>query len=93
MFMSTTDHRNHIGNEWTLDKESYQKLMCGQINDTKHTKTFIARPFGNSLDLGSVGDLYFFTHGAHESVGKHFFFSFFFFCSEAKKKNTFSHQF
>ena len=34
--------------------------MYGQINDTKHTKTFISHPFGNSLDLPSVGDLYFF---------------------------------
>ena len=32
--------------------------MYGQINDTKHTKTFISCPFGNSLDLRSVGDLY-----------------------------------
>ena len=45
--------------------------MYGQINDTKHSKTFISRPFGNSLDLRSVGDLYIiFVHGAHESVGK-----------------------
>ena len=44
--------------------KSYRKLMYGQINDTKHTKTFISRPFGNSLDLRLVGDLYFFAHGA-----------------------------
>ena len=31
--------------------KSYRKLMYGQINDTKYTKTFISRPFGNSLDL------------------------------------------
>ena len=32
--------------------------MYGQINDTKHIKTFISRPYGNSLDFnfdGSVG--------------------------------------
>ena len=46
--------------------KSYRKLMYGQINDTKHTKTFISRPFDNSLDLRLVGDLYlfFFAHGA-----------------------------
>ena len=60
--------------------KSYRKLMYGQINDTKHTKTFISCPFGISLDLWSVGDLYFFAHGAHESVGKKVFF-----CSEAEK--------
>ena len=67
--------------------KSYWNLMYGQINGTKHTKTFISRPFGNSLDLRSVGDLFFFAHGAHESVGKRNFFY-----SEAEKK-TFSHQF
>ena len=36
--------------------KSYWKLMYGQINDTKDTKTFISRPFGNSLDLQLVGD-------------------------------------
>ena len=36
---------------------------------------FISRPFGNLLDLLSVGDLYFvFAHGAHKSVGKKIFF-------------------
>ena len=46
--------------------------MYGQINDTKHTKTFISRPFGNSLDLQLVGDLYifFFLPTEHELVGK-----------------------
>ena len=34
--------------------------MYGQINDTKHTKTLISHPFGNSLDLQLVGGLYFF---------------------------------
>ena len=48
--------------------------MYGQINDTKHTKTFSSRPFANSLDSWSVGDLYFFAHGAYESVGKKIFF-------------------
>ena len=53
--------------------KSYQKLI--KINDTKHTKMFISRPFGNLLDLLSVGDLYFvFAHGAHKSVGKKIFF-------------------
>ena len=47
-----------------LVTKSYRKLMYGQINDMKHTKTFISRPFGNSLDLRLVGDLYFFAHGA-----------------------------
>ena len=62
MFMSLTDDRNHISTcvmNGHMTK-SYRKLMYGQINDTKHTKTFISRPFGNSLDLRSVGDLYFF---------------------------------
>ena len=66
MFMSTTDDRNRIGNEHMT--KSYRKLMHGQINDTKHTKRFISHPFVNSLDLRSVGDLYFFF--AHESVEK-----------------------
>ena len=57
--------------------KSYRKLMYGQINDTKHTKMLISCPFGNSLDLQLVGDLYkyiyfFFAHGAR--VGKQFFF-------------------
>ena len=47
--------------------------MYCQINDTKHTKTFISRPFGNSLDLRLVGDLYFFLPTEHESVGKKLF--------------------
>ena len=50
--------------------KSYWKLIYGQINDTKHTKTFISRPFGNSLDLQLVGDLYFLQHIGKESVGK-----------------------
>ena len=54
--------------------------MYGQINDTKHTKTFISRPFGNSLDLRLVGDLYFLPT-EHESVGKTFYFRL-----EAEKK-------
>ena len=49
--------------------KSYWKLIYGQINDTKHTKTFISRPFGNSLDLQLVGDLYF-LHTEQESVCK-----------------------
>ena len=65
--------------------KSYRKLMNGQINDTKHTKTFISRPFGNPLDLRLVDDLYFLPT-AHEPVGKKIFFR-----SEAEK--TFSHQF
>ena len=55
--------------------KSYRKLMYSQIKDTKYTKTFISHPFGNSLDLRSVGDIYFFfAHGAHESVGKKIIF-------------------
>ena len=62
MFMSTTDDRNPeiilvINGHMT---KSYRKLMYGQINDTKHTRTFISRPFGISLDLRSVDDFYFF---------------------------------
>ena len=57
MFMSTTGDRSHIGNEWTHDKKINRKLILGQINETKHV---ISRPFGNSLDLRSVGDFYFF---------------------------------
>ena len=54
--------------------KSYRKLMYGQTNDTKHTKTFISRFFGNSLDLQLVGDLYFvFAHGARVGRQKHFF--------------------
>ena len=64
--------------------------MYGQINDTKHSKTFISRPFGNSLDLRSVGDLYIiFVHGAHESVGKIKFGG----GGGQRLKKTFSHQF
>ena len=64
--MSTTDDRNHIGNNGHMTK-SYQNVMYGQINGTKHTKTFISRPFGNLLDLWSVGDLYFFLPREHMS--------------------------
>ena len=60
--------------------ESYRKLMYGQINDTKHTKMFISRLFVNSLDLGLVGDLYFFLPTKYESVGKKTIFR-----SEAEK--------
>ena len=67
--------------------KSYWMLMYGQINDTKHNKRFISRPFGNSLDLGLVGDLYFFfLPSAHESVDKKFFFA-------QRLKKTFSHRF
>ena len=55
MFMSTTGDILVMNVHMT---KSYLKLMYGQINDTKHTKTFISRPFGNSLDLRLVGDLY-----------------------------------
>ena len=48
--------------------------MYGQINDMKHTKTFISSPFGNSLDLGLIGDLYSFLPRGHKSVGKKMFF-------------------
>ena len=44
------------------------------IIDTKHSKTFISHPFGNSLDLRLVADLYFFLPMEHESVGKKNFF-------------------
>ena len=64
--------------------KSYWKLIYGQINDTKHTKTFISPPFGNSLDLQFVGDLYFFAHGAGVSTQKKKF------RSEAEKKNFFT---
>ena len=55
--------------------QSYRKFMYCEINDTKHTKTFISRPFGNSLDLRLVGDLYcffavFFCPTEHKSIGK-----------------------
>ena len=56
--------------------KSYRKLMYGQINDTKHTKTFISRPFGNSLDLRLVvvGDFFFFfAHGARVGRQKKYF--------------------
>ena len=68
--------------------------MYCQMNDKKHTKTFISRPFGNSLDLRLVGDLYFFLPTRHESIGKkkkkkkkkkHF--------SLRGSKKTFSHRF
>ena len=57
--------------------KSSRNVMYDQINDTKHTKTFISRPFGNSLDLRLVGDLYFFffAHGARVGRQKKFFFS------------------
>ena len=58
MFMSTTDDRNHIGNEWSHDKKLSEVDVWS--NDTKHTKMFISRPFGNSLDMRSVTDLSFF---------------------------------
>ena len=47
--------------------------MYGQINDTKHTKMFISRPFSNSLDLRLVGDLYFSAHGARVGRQKNVF--------------------
>ena len=60
--------------------------MYCQINDTKHTKTFVSRPFGNLLDLRLVSDLHFFLPTEHESVGKKNFFR-----SEAEKKNKLFH--
>ena len=66
--------------------KSYWKLIYGQINDSKHTKTLISRPFGNSLDLQLVGDLYFLPK-EQESVGKKNFFA------QRLKKKTFSHRF
>ena len=62
--------------------------MYGQINDTKQTKMFISCPFGNSLDLRSVGDLYCFCPRSRLA---NFFFLFFFFAQMLKK--TFSHNF
>ena len=53
--------------------KSYWKLMYGQINDTKHTKTFISCPFGNSLGLRLVGDLYIYIYFFFRSVGKKIF--------------------
>ena len=59
--------------------------MYGQINDTKHTKRLIFRPFGNSLDMRLVGDLYFiFLPTEHESVGKKKLFA------QRLKKNFFT---
>ena len=59
--------------------------MYYQINDMKHTKTFISRPFGNSLYLRLVGDLYFFAHGARVGGQKKI--------SLRGWNKTFSHQF
>ena len=62
-----------------LVTKSYRKLMYGQINDTKHTKTFISRPFGNSLVLRLVDDLFYFifffvfAHGARVGRQKNVF--------------------
>ena len=53
--------------------KSYRKLMYGQINDTKHTKTFISRPFGNSLDLRLVGGLYIFCQRSTSREANIFF--------------------
>ena len=50
-----------------MTKSYRKKLMYGQVNDRKHTKTFISRPFGNSLVLRLVGDC-FLAYGAR--VGK-----------------------
>ena len=36
MFMSTTDDRNHIGNEWTHDK----KLLEVDVRSNKWQKTY-----------------------------------------------------
>ena len=59
--------------------------MYGQINDTKHTKTFISRPFGNLWTCGrSVIYIFFFAHGVHEPVAKKKNCFFFFFCSDAE---------
>ena len=69
-----------------LVTKSYWKLICGQINDMKHTKTFISRPFDNSLNLQLVSDLYFFAHGARVGWQKKFF-------SLRGWKKTFSHRF
>ena len=63
--------------------KSYWKLIYGQINDTKHTTSFISRPFGNSLALQLVGDLYFLPT-EQESVGKNIFFA------QRLKKNFFT---
>ena len=64
--------------------KSYWKLMYDQINDMKHTKTFISRPFGYSL----VSDLYFiFAHGARVGRQRKFV------SLRGRKNKTFSHRF
>ena len=73
MFMSTTDDRSHILVMNGLVTKSYWKLIYGQINDMKHTKTFISRPFDNALNLRLVGDLYFFAHGVRVGWQKKIF--------------------
>ena len=40
------------------------KLMYGQINDTKHTKTFISHPFATRWTCGWSVIYMFFAHGA-----------------------------
>ena len=65
--------------------KSYPKLMYGQINDTKHTKTFISCPFSNSLDLRLVSDLYFFCSWS-TLVGRQKIFFF----AQRLKKNIFA---
>ena len=55
--------------------KSYRKLMYGQINDTKHTKMFISRSFGNSFDFRLVSDLWFFCSRGASQYAKMFFFT------------------
>ena len=87
MFMSTTDDRNHIGNEWTHDKK-LSEVDAHSNNDRTYQNIHFSS-FQQLVGL-AVGQWFviYFAHGAHESVDKKMFF---FFAQGLKK--TFLHQF
>ena len=72
--LENTIQYNTIGNEWTHDK----KLSEVDVRSKKMTQNIPKRSFlVLSTNRWTWGDLFFFVHGAHESVGKNIFF-----CSE-----------
>ena len=85
MFMSITDDRNHIGNEWTCDK----KLSEVNVRSNKWHETYQKRSFlvlSATRWTCSWSMIYFFCSQSRSRLAKKMF------RSEAEKK-TFSHRF
>ena len=86
MFMSTTDDRNHIGNEWTSDK----KLLEVDIRSNKWHETYQNVHFSSFRQLVGLAVGRWFICFAHRAgvIGQKNFFSL-----RGWKKKTFSHRF